>query len=40
MKPECYHAACMYSADGCAGCSHELDCYEHFLNYMTKENEK
>lgn len=33
---ECYHAVCQYSADGCSGCKYEMDCYNHFLNYMKK----
>ena len=34
MKPECYHAVRMYSADGCC------KCYEHWLEYMMKTKEK
>ena len=33
---ECYHAVCQYSSDGCNGCKHEMDCYNHFLNYMLR----
>lgn len=40
MKPECYHAVCMYSADGCCKCPHDMDCYEHWLEYMMKTKEK
>ena len=37
---ECYHAVCQYSSDGCSGCKHEMDCYNHFLKYMTTNNNK
>ena len=33
---ECYHAICQYSSDGCSGCKHEMDCYNHFLNHMLR----
>lgn len=37
---ECYHAVCQYSSDECSGCKYEMDCYNHFLNYMLKGEEK
>ena len=36
----CYHAPVQYSADGCDRCKYEMDCYKHFLNYMTRKKEK
>ena len=37
-KPECYHAVCMYSCDACSNCKHDMDCYNHWLEYMLKKN--
>ena len=39
MKPECYHAVCMCSADACSGCEYDMDCYRHWLEYMMKSKE-
>lgn len=36
----CYHSVNQYSADGCGGCEYEMDCYNHFLNYMELYREK
>ena len=36
---ECYHVICQYSSDKCSGCKHEMDCYNHFLNYMLRGKE-
>ena len=41
-KPECYHAICQYSADGCSKCEYSGDCHLHFLTHMfigAKQNE-
>ena len=35
---ECYHSVWQYSSDGCNGCKYEMDCYNHFLSYMLKED--
>ena len=40
MKPECYHAPCMWSADGCCRCSYDMDCYKHWLEHMMKSKER
>lgn len=36
MKPECYHAPCQWSADACAGCPYDMDCYERFDSTLFK----
>ena len=38
-KPECYHAVCMWSADGCCNCKYDMDCYEHWLEYMRRKDD-
>lgn len=32
----CYHSFLQYSADGCDGCEHEMDCWAHFLKVMER----
>ena len=38
-KPECYHAVCMYSCDARSSYKYDMDCYEHFLNFMLKNKQ-
>lgn len=40
MKPECFTLYIMYSADGCCEYPYDMDCYEHWLEYMLKTKEK
>ena len=39
-KPECYHAICQYSSDGCSKCEYSGDCHLHFLTHMFIRGEE